>query len=185
MKIEELVQQSQSPELKNIIENYSKGYIAIDNTQHYESNPDASLILMKIDELVQRNGGKFYTSESYQIAEEFFKETMLNKKKKQQKKNKKQMKTKPPAKIESRPLPKLYQEHSYGFSDDGNVSHTSYSGENVYTRPPPRATVKRELDQVYGSAAVQYETVIQDETPVVNLQQTASPYSNPGESKYP
>ncbi|XP_066933376.1 uncharacterized protein [Clytia hemisphaerica] len=183
MNIEELVKQSQSPELRNIINNYSQDYIAVDNTKDYESNPDASRILMKIDELVQRNGGQFYTSESYQIAEEFFKETMLNKKKKPPRKpprkNKKQPETKEPTKIESRPLPRLYEEHSYGFSRDGKVSHTSYSGENVYDRPPTRATVKKkESDRNYGSASGQYEAVT--ESP----QQPTWSDSNPYESRY-
>ena len=61
-----------SPGIFRIIHNYSQGYMAIDNTKPYETNEDASLLIRMIEEIVNKNGGKFYTSESYQIAGEFF-----------------------------------------------------------------------------------------------------------------
>eukprot|EP00111_Clytia_hemisphaerica_P000875 TCONS_00002560-protein len=60
------------PMLQKIINQYSQGYIGIDNTKDLATNKDATHILRKVKEIVKANHGRFYTSESYQIAEEFF-----------------------------------------------------------------------------------------------------------------
>ena len=60
------------PMLEKIIKEYSQGYIGIDNTKDLATNKDATYIIRKIENIVRANHGRFYTSESYQIAEEFF-----------------------------------------------------------------------------------------------------------------
>ena len=124
MSLEQLIEKSPKA-LKNIIHNYCRDYMAIDNTKPYETNEDASLLIHKINEIVESNGGQFYTSESYQIAEEFFRDDVrrLN----NEGSLNKRINAERSAEVFSRALPKLYQQ-SYGF-EGRNISYTSYSGE--------------------------------------------------------
>ena len=125
--LKEYIQES-PPELQNIINNYCRDYMAIDNTKPYETNEDASLLIQKINEIVESNGGQFYTSESYKIAEEFFRDDVrklnsdgsLKKRINDHQRNEK---------VFSKPLPSLYKE-SYGF-EGREISYTSYSGEGA------------------------------------------------------
>lgn len=116
----------QSPDaLKKIICS-CRDYMAIDNTKFYDKNQDATLLIHKINAIVRSNGGQYYTSECYQIAEEFFRDDVMRQKSEGSLQNR--IDAQRSQKSYSKPLPKLYQE-SYGF-DGRMVSYTSYPGES-------------------------------------------------------
>ena len=120
--LDEVIKKSPAA-LKNII-NYCRSYMVIDNTKSPEKNKDATLLIKEINDIVRSNGGQYYTSECYQIAEEFFKDEV----KRQQNDGslKKRLDAQQKRESYSRPLPKLYEE-PYSFN---MVTYTSCHAES-------------------------------------------------------
>ena len=88
-----------------------------------------------IEEIVNENGGQFYTSESYQIAEDFFKDRLTRLINKWELKN--LLKNLHSSPKEVRPLPEIYHE-PYSFNGnfvvDSTQSNPGYgmNNENVF-----------------------------------------------------
>lgn len=71
--INDLIQNS--PNVLKIIRNYCQGrYMVVDNTKPYVENQDATRLIRKIDDIVDCNKGQFYTSKSYDEAEQYIKD---------------------------------------------------------------------------------------------------------------
>ena len=60
--------------LKDIIYNYSQGYIVVDNTKELQTNPDATSVVKRIEDIVEKNGGEFYTEDSIPLVRTFLKD---------------------------------------------------------------------------------------------------------------
>ena len=127
--LDQLIEKSPDS-LKDIICN-CRNYMTIDNTLPYDTNQDATVLINMINAIVESNGGEYYTSECYEIAEEFFRDDVMRQKTEGSLQKRIDVQRNQP--YYSKPLPELYQE-SYSF-DGRMVSYTSYPGESPRKEP--------------------------------------------------
>lgn len=86
--IQEFLEEA-SPPLKAVLGKCNHRYIAFDNTQSFDMREeDAKLLIEEVEKTTAANGGKFYSNEMFEEAEEAYKQRLEDAKRKKEKETK-------------------------------------------------------------------------------------------------